>query len=127
MARLLVVLLFLLILGFLPWVDNYAHTFGFIGGFLLSFAFLPYLTFSNSSNNSSTTHCSSVLYARRGRLWVIIMSLVLVIVMIAMLLIVFYLNLFDCEWCKYLSCIPFTDRFCADQNINLERSETYLF
>ena len=127
MARLLVVLLFLLILGFLPWVDNYAHTFGFIGGFLLSFAFLPYLTFSNSSNNSSSTHCSSILYARKGRLWVIIMSLVLVIVMIAMLLIVFYLNLFDCEWCKYLSCIPFTDRFCADQNINLERSETYLF
>ena len=27
--------------GFLPWIDNYAHVVGFVFGFLLSFALLP--------------------------------------------------------------------------------------
>ena len=34
--------------GLLPWVDNYAHLFGFIFGFLLSYALLPFVTFGES-------------------------------------------------------------------------------
>ena len=33
--------------GFLPWVDNYAHIFGFTGGLLLSFTIMPYLRSSS--------------------------------------------------------------------------------
>jgi membrane associated rhomboid family serine protease len=32
----------------LPWVDNYAHLFGFIFGFLLSYAILPFVTFGRN-------------------------------------------------------------------------------
>ena len=125
MAKLIGILVFLLLLGFLPWIDNYAHTFGFIGGILLSFAFLPYLTFSNASRTG--TSCSLLLYKRKGRMWLIGVCLTLAISMLTGLLLIFYISDIDCEWCKYFSCIPFTDRFCADQNINLERSEIYLF
>ena len=34
----------LFLAGLLPWVDNYAHLFGFIFGFLLSYALLPFVT-----------------------------------------------------------------------------------
>ena len=29
--------------GFLPWIDNYAHVFGLVGGICLSFSLLPYV------------------------------------------------------------------------------------
>ncbi|VDN22368.1 unnamed protein product [Dibothriocephalus latus] len=34
-----------LFVGFLPWLDNYAHVSGFISGVLLSYVFVPYLGF----------------------------------------------------------------------------------
>ncbi len=34
----------LFLAGLLPWVDNYAHLFGFVAGFLLSYALLPFVT-----------------------------------------------------------------------------------
>jgi len=39
-------LLVLLLFGFLPWVDNYAHVFGFLSGLFLSFVLMPYMTFN---------------------------------------------------------------------------------
>ena len=38
----------LFLTGLLPWVDNYAHLFGFIFGFFLSYALLPFVTFSGN-------------------------------------------------------------------------------
>ena len=43
--KLAVIAIFLFLFGLLPWVDNYAHLFGFISGILLSFALLPYIVF----------------------------------------------------------------------------------
>ena len=43
--KLAVIAVFLFLFGLLPWVDNYAHLFGFISGILLSFALLPYIVF----------------------------------------------------------------------------------
>ncbi|VDL98892.1 unnamed protein product [Schistocephalus solidus] len=36
-----------LFVGFLPWLDNYAHISGFISGVLLSYVFVPYLGFGS--------------------------------------------------------------------------------
>ena len=36
--------------GFLPWVDNYAHIFGFTGGLLLSFTIMPYVRSSEATD-----------------------------------------------------------------------------
>ena len=40
-------------LGLLPWVDNFAHLFGFIGGLFLSFTVMPYVTFDSEPGESS--------------------------------------------------------------------------
>ena len=42
----------LFLAGLLPWVDNYAHLFGFIFGFLLSYALLPFVTLGGGGGGS---------------------------------------------------------------------------
>ena len=39
--------------GFLPWVDKYAHIFGFTGGLLLSFTIMPYLRSSSEEEEAT--------------------------------------------------------------------------
>ena len=92
--------------GLLPWVDNYAHLFGFIFGFLLSYALLPFVTFG--------------VYDRRRKtilIWTCFLSVVFLF--IGLLLLFYVTPIHDCEVCKYFNCIPITNDFCADQNINL--------
>ena len=93
--------------GLLPWVDNYAHLFGFIFGFLLSYAILPFVTFGR-------------LYDRRRKLVLIVVCLSSIVFLFVGLLLLFYITpIHDCEVCKYFNCIPITKDFCADQNIDL--------
>lgn len=42
-AKLLAISVFFFSFGLLPWIDNFAHICGFVSGFFLSFAFLPYI------------------------------------------------------------------------------------
>ena len=107
----------LLLFGFLPWVDNYAHVFGFISGLLLSLVLMPYMTFAQSG----------FFYSRKGRIFVIVASLLTVLGLFVTLLVVFYVVPGqECEACKYFSCIPFTNKFCAEQNIDFAIREEYL-
>ena len=53
LGKLLAILLIFLLLGFMPWVDNYAHITGFITGFFLSYALMPFISFSNSVQSRS--------------------------------------------------------------------------
>ena len=90
--------------GLLPWVDNYAHLFGFIFGFLMSYALLPFVTFG--------------VYDRRRKTILVWICLASVIFLFVGLLLLFYVTpIHDCEVCKYFNCIPITKDFCADQNI----------
>lgn len=43
--KLIGITLVLFLFGLLPWIDNFAHLFGFAFGFLLSFALLPFVSF----------------------------------------------------------------------------------
>lgn len=42
-AKLFAISVFFFSFGLLPWIDNFAHICGFVSGFFLSFAFLPYI------------------------------------------------------------------------------------
>lgn len=44
LAKLLGVTGALFTVGLLPWIDNYAHLFGFMFGFLLSYALMPFVS-----------------------------------------------------------------------------------
>lgn len=108
--RLLSVAGILLLLGVLPWIDNYAHLFGFIFGFLLSYALLPFVSFGPYDRQKKIT-----------LLWVCLLS---ASILFTMLVVLFYIiPVYDCEICTYFTCIPFTRDFCASQNIDFKREE----
>ena len=49
MSRAVLNVLYGFVLGFLPWVAQFAHIFGFLGGLLLSFAIMPYVRWEAES------------------------------------------------------------------------------
>ncbi|KTF75341.1 hypothetical protein cypCar_00042365, partial [Cyprinus carpio] len=103
-TKLLCVVLFLFAFGLLPWIDNFAHICGFISGFFLSFAFLPYISFGRLD-----------MYRKRCQ---IIIFLVVFVGLFAGLVVLFYVSPIKCEWCELLTCIPFTDKFCEKYDLN---------
>nr|XP_012144494.1 PREDICTED: inactive rhomboid protein 1 isoform X3 [Megachile rotundata] len=110
LSKLIFILLGLLLLGILPWVDNYAHLFGFIFGFLAAYALMPFISFGH--------------YDRRRKIWLIWICMILIVVLFTLLLTLFYnVPVYECEVCKLFNCIPFTRDFCASQNINFKREE----
>ena len=110
LGKLLAIVGVLFLLGTMPWVDNFAHFFGFLAGFLLSYALMPYISFSRSATSET----------RRKVLVILCLSITFLIFLV--LVLVFYLTpIYDCSWCRYLTCIPFTKDFCADQNINFKK------
>lgn len=116
-GKLIGILLVLILFGFLPWVDNYAHVFGFISGLSLSFVLMPYMTFNQSG----------FFYSRKGRIVVIVVNVLIFLSLLVILLSVFYaVKIEECDSCKYFSCIPFTKKFCAEQNIDFAIREEYL-
>ncbi|XP_040186034.1 inactive rhomboid protein 2 [Rana temporaria] len=102
--KLVGIVLFLFLFGLLPWIDNIAHIFGFISGLLLSFAFLPYITFGTVDK-----------YRKRV---MIIISLFVFIGLFASLVIWLYVHPINWTWIEYLTCIPFTNKFCEKYDID---------
>eukprot|EP00069_Balaena_mysticetus_P021759 bmy_13775T0 len=92
------IVLFLFICGLLPWIDNIAHIFGFLSGLLLAFAFLPYITFGTSDK-----------YRKRA---LILVSLLVFAGLFTSLVIWLYVYPIHWPWIEYLTCFPFTSRFC---------------
>uniref|UniRef100_A0A8C9WWM0 Inactive rhomboid protein n=1 Tax=Sander lucioperca TaxID=283035 RepID=A0A8C9WWM0_SANLU len=103
-TKLLCVVLFLFAFGLLPWIDNFAHISGFISGFFLSFAFLPYISFGRMD-----------LYRKRCQ---IIVFMLVFVGLFSGLVVLFYVYPIKCEWCELLTCIPFTDKFCEKYDLN---------
>ncbi|XP_036593757.1 inactive rhomboid protein 1 isoform X1 [Trichosurus vulpecula] len=104
--KLLAVVLFLFTFGLLPWIDNFAHISGFISGFFLSFAFLPYISFGKFD-----------LYRKRCQ---IIIFQIIFLGLLSGLVILFYFYPIRCEWCEFLTCIPFTDKFCEKYELDAQ-------
>ncbi|XP_055876720.1 inactive rhomboid protein 2-like [Biomphalaria glabrata] len=104
--------LFFFLLGLLPWLDNWAHLFGFFFGFLLAFALMPYVSFGQ--------------FDKRRKIISIIVCLGGAIGLFTILVLVFYVApLTDCHWCVYLNCIPFTADFCANMGVKIKKNATY--
>jgi len=117
-AKLSLIMLALMILGLLPWVDNYAHTFGFIGGLLLSFALFPYVNFDSSAESVYPVQC----HILRGASVAVFIGL-----LVTMQLVFYLLPDFQCEVCKRFSCLPLTPTFCSGQNIDFKTRTTMAF
>ncbi|KAH0629527.1 hypothetical protein JD844_011644, partial [Phrynosoma platyrhinos] len=98
------IVLFLFVCGLLPWIDNIAHIFGFLSGLLLSFAFLPYITFGTMDK-----------YRKRA---MIIISLVIFVGLFASLVIWLYVYPINWPWIEHLTCLPFTTKFCEKYDLD---------
>lgn len=106
---LIAVLLFFV--GLLPWIDNFSSFFGFLFGFLLSYAFLPFLSLGE--------------YERQKKIFIIWVCLITCAFLFLLLVLFFYvIPVYDCEFCGYFNCIPLTRDFCSAQNINFKRSDS---
>jgi len=81
-------------LGFIPYVDNFAHLGGLLMGLLVGMAFYPIIS-------PSTRHRSIVIGFRLA-------AIPLIIVLYVVLTRNFYKSdpYAACSWCRYLSCIP---------------------
>ncbi|KAJ8002053.1 hypothetical protein DPEC_G00175810 [Dallia pectoralis] len=102
--KLVGIVLFLFLCGLLPWIDNIAHIFGFLSGLLLSFAFLPYVTFGDFDK-----------YRKRG---LILLSLLVYVGLVSSLAVWFYIYPINWHWLEHLTCLPFTSKFCEKYDID---------
>uniref|UniRef100_A0A8C8SW13 Inactive rhomboid protein n=1 Tax=Pelusios castaneus TaxID=367368 RepID=A0A8C8SW13_9SAUR len=98
------IVLFLFVCGLLPWIDNIAHIFGFLSGLLLSFAFLPYITFGTGDK-----------YRKRA---MIMVSLLVFVGLFASLVVWLYVYPINWHWIEYLTCLPFTSKFCEKYDLD---------
>ncbi|XP_062402182.1 inactive rhomboid protein 2-like [Sardina pilchardus] len=102
--KLVGIVLFLFFCGLLPWIDNIAHIFGFLSGLLLSFSFLPYITFNTFDK-----------YRKRA---LILLSLLVFVGLFASLIVWFYIYPINWHWLEHLTCLPFTSKFCERYDID---------
>lgn len=103
-VKLLGIVLFLFLCGLLPWIDNIAHIFGFLGGLLLSFAFLPYITFGTFDKYRKRILIGVSLLAYGG--------------LFSSLIVWFYIHPINWHWLEHLTCLPFTNKFCEKYDID---------
>jgi len=107
LIKLVTIACLLFFAGTLPWVDNFAHIFGFIAGFLLSFSFLPYIHFSS--------------FDKRRKQFQVFTSFFLFLGLFATLVFFFYIQpISDCKVCKHINCIELTDDFCSNHGFQPE-------
>ncbi|XP_039754540.1 inactive rhomboid protein 1 [Pararge aegeria] len=108
LLKLIGIAIALFLLGLLPWIDNFAHVFGFIFGFLLSYALLPFITFGT--------------YERRRKIVLVWMCLVSAAAMLCGLIALFYAApAYECTACAYFTCLPFAPDMCASQDVRVRQ------
>lgn len=94
----------LFILGFLPWIDNWAQVFGFIFGSLMAIVLIPYITIGKGRV--------------RKRLPVVIGAVGITAALFGTLLLLFLFYPIDFEPLSLLNC-PFSTKICDQQGLIL--------
>lgn len=104
-------LLVLFVLGLLPWLDNWAHLFGFVSGALLSLVLIKDIQIEEKGLT---------------KLRIIVVSLALFVLMFVLLMIGFYVvPITEGSWIQYFNCIPFDDTFCHNMDVSITRGASY--
>lgn len=88
-------------LGLLPYVDNFAHVFGFLYGFFLSLILLPYVTFGKWDQT-------------RKRIQIVAAILFLAILTVTGFFLFYVKQEFSAPNLEYLNCVPVTSDFCSN-------------
>jgi membrane associated rhomboid family serine protease len=94
------VVLVALAIGLLPFIDNYAHIGGFLGGLFSGMAVMPTISYTNSDR-------------RRKRILRILSIPILIGLMSGGFYMFFSGSNIDCPWCTYLDCVPPGASWCS--------------
>ncbi|XP_065898694.1 inactive rhomboid protein 1-like [Dysidea avara] len=109
LSKVLLIIVFFFCLGMFPYVDNFAHLGGLIGGLLLSAMVVPFYSLFNGDLRSGHKQVDKL------KLILIIICAPLFAIFYGALFIIFYEAQPNCYICQYLTCIPFSDTICQDQ------------
>lgn len=111
--KLLGIVLVLFLLGLLPYIDNFAHIFGFIYGFFLALIFLPYVTFGEWDR-------------RRKQIQIVCAVLVVVTLTVVGFVLFYVVQDVDTTGVEYFNCVKINENFCKNfhQGRHLEPRET---
>ena len=108
------VVVFLFLLGLLPFIDNIAHIGGFVFGFFLSGIIVPYGPYRKIQKDIQKVpedKMDTFLIIKRV---MVIVGIPVVIGLLLLFFLLFYLLQDTWEGFGYLSCIPFTSTICND-------------
>lgn len=88
-------------LGLLPYIDNFAHIFGFVYGFLLALVLLPYLTFGDWDK-------------RRKRIQILLAIVSLIVLTVIGFILFYVVQDINTDGVEYFNCIRINENFCKN-------------
>jgi len=92
LIKMLLIIVFSLGIGLLPFIDNYAHFGGFLMGLFTGLIFLPSIIFSKKDLKIKRILMIASIFLSIGLfIWVFRQ---------------FYYSTSQCKWCRYLNCLP---------------------
>jgi len=102
LTKLLLLTIVALMVGTLPYIDNWSHLGGFCFGAVSGVVFLPYITFGAWD-------------ARRKKILLWICGPLLLLMFITAILLFYLVQNGDfCDYCHYINCVPYSDTFTCD-------------
>ena len=121
-----VIVLFLLVLGLFPFIDNFAHIGGFVFGFLFSGILVPYHSLDKLGLKSSKKLSSGRDYFRIIKWAMVIAGIPAVLLLFALFFVLFYVVQDTWDGFRFVNCIPFTDTICQDLGGNIRTRDTHI-
>ena len=120
-----IVVLFLLILGLFPFIDNFAHIGGFVFGFLLSGILVPYHSLDNLNIEAKGKPPKWDTF--RIIKWVMVLAgIPAVLLLFTLFFVLFYVVQDTWDGFRYVNCIPFTSTICLDLGGNIRTRDVHI-
>ena len=96
LTKLTFVVVVSLMIGTLPYIDNWSHIGGFVFGLVSGIVFLPYITFGQ--------------WDITRKRFMLLLAVPGLIVMLVLAFVYFYKvqSINFCSWCNYIDCVPYT-------------------
>ncbi|KAG4095986.1 rhomboid-domain-containing protein [Neocallimastix lanati (nom. inval.)] len=100
LIKMLILIIFSLGIGLIPYIDNFAHIGGFITGLLTGLIFMPTIIFSKKDLKiKRMLMIASIFITTFNFIWVFRQ---------------FYVSNSECRWCHYLNCVPIKEGWCKN-------------
>lgn len=122
-----IVVVFLILLGLFPFIDNFAHIGGFVFGFILSGILVPYHSLENLDLGSRRKKKKGGRDYYRIVKWVMVIAGIPALVLLFVLFfILFYVVQDTWDGFRFVNCIPFTSTLCQDLGSNIRTRDQHI-